>query len=66
MFNFRHLKEMNQNWWAHGLVAWKNLPKAICACVLSFVMCFVIVIHGMFPFVFGNTIGRWLRYIHKL
>ena len=38
MFNFRHLKEMNQNWWAHGLVAWKNLPKAICACVLSFVM----------------------------
>lgn len=66
MFNFKHLKEMKQNWWKHGTNALSNLPKAIGACLFSFVMCFVIVIHSVFPFVFANTIGRWLKYLHKL
>ena len=44
MINFKHLKEMEQNWWEHALVAWKNLPKAVSATVLSFIMFFVIIV----------------------
>ena len=66
MINFKHLKEMEQNWWEHALVAWKNLPKAVSATVLSFIMIFIIIIHGLFPFIFYNTIGRWLKYLNRL
>ena len=58
MFNFNHLKEVQQNYFRHGL-------RALYLSSIFIFLAFIAFIHAIFPFLFYKTVSSWIIDINK-
>ena len=58
MFNFNHLKEVQQNYFRHGL-------RALYVSSIFIFLAFIAFIHAIFPFLFYKTVSSWIIDINK-
>jgi len=58
MFNFNHLKEVQQNYFRHGL-------RALYLSSIFIFIAFIAFIHAIFPFLFYKTVSSWIIDINK-
>jgi len=54
IFNFKHPKDVNLNYFNHLKFSW-------CESIRAFGMCLVMFVHGIIPYIFDNTFSNYIK-----